>query len=44
MRWRFVPRDGTKEMTDAEMKAAPHDFLEKNLIERTAARDRRCGT
>ena len=35
MRWRFVPRDGTKEMTPEEMKAAPHDFLEKNLIERT---------
>lgn len=35
VRWRFVPRDGTKEMTTAEMKAAPHDFLEKNLIERT---------
>jgi catalase len=35
VRWRFVPRDGTKEMTAAEMKAAPHDFLEKNLIERT---------
>jgi catalase len=36
VKWRFVPRDGTKEMTAAEMKAAPHDFLEKNLIERTA--------
>ncbi len=35
VKWRFVPRDGTKEMTPAEMKAAPHDFLEKNLIERT---------
>jgi catalase len=35
VRWRFVPRDGTKEMTAAEMKAAPHDFLERNLIERT---------
>ncbi len=35
VRWRFVPRDGTKEMTAAEMKAAPRDFLEKNLIERT---------
>jgi catalase len=35
VRWRFVPRDGTKELTPAEMKAAPHDFLEKNLIERT---------
>jgi catalase len=35
VKWRFVPRDGTKEMTAAEMKAAPHDFLEKNLINRT---------
>ena len=35
VRWRFVPRDGTKELTPEEMKAAPHDFLEKNLIERT---------
>jgi catalase len=35
VRWRFVPRDGTKEMTAADMKAAAHDFLEKNLIERT---------
>jgi catalase len=35
VRWRFVPRDGTKEMSAAEMKAAPHDFLETNLIERT---------
>ena len=35
VRWRFVPRDGTKEMTPAEMKTAPHDFLEANLIERT---------
>jgi catalase len=34
VKWRFVPRDGVKEMTAAEMKAAPHDFLEKNLIER----------
>jgi catalase len=34
VKWRFVPRDGTKEMTAAEMKTAPHDFLEKNLIER----------
>jgi len=36
VRWRFVPRDGTKEMTPEEMKAAPRDFLEKNLIERTS--------
>ncbi len=35
VKWRFVPRDGTKEMTAAQVKAAPHDFLEKNLIERT---------
>ena len=35
VKWRFVPRDGTKELTAEEMKAAPHDFLEKNLIERT---------
>ena len=35
VRWRFVPRDGTKEMTAAEMKTAPRDFLEANLIERT---------
>jgi catalase len=35
VRWRFVPRDGVKELTAAEIKAAPHDFLEKNLIART---------
>jgi catalase len=35
VKWRFVTRDGTKEMTAAEMKAAPRDFLERNLIERT---------
>ena len=36
VRWRFVPRDGTKEMTAEELQAAPRDFLEKNLIARTA--------
>jgi catalase len=35
VKWRFVPRDGEQEMTAAEMKSAPRDFLEKNLIERT---------
>jgi catalase len=35
VKWRFIPRDGVKEMTAAEMKAAPHDFLEKGLIDRT---------
>ena len=35
VKWRFIPRDGTKEMSAAEMKTTPHDFLETNLIERT---------
>jgi catalase len=35
VKWRFIPRDGTTELTAEEMKAAPRDFLEKNLIERT---------
>ena len=42
VRWRFVPRGGTKEMTAAEVKAAPRDFLEKNL-ERALGKGRRCG-
>ncbi|HVO47114.1 MAG TPA: catalase family peroxidase [Steroidobacteraceae bacterium] len=36
VKWRFVPRDGVKELTRAELQAAPHDFLDKNLIARTA--------
>jgi catalase len=36
VRWRFVPRDGTRELTADEIKSAPHDFLERDLIERTA--------
>ncbi len=43
VKWRFIPRDGVKEMTAAEMKAAPHDFLEKNLIERTQKGPARVG-
>jgi catalase len=35
VKWRFVPRDGTTELSADEMKAAPRDFLEKNLVERT---------
>jgi catalase len=35
VKWRFIPRDGVKELTAAQIKAAPHDFLEKGLIERT---------
>lgn len=34
VRWQFVPEDGDKEMTDAELKSAPHDFLQQRLIER----------
>jgi catalase len=34
VRWRFVPRDGVKELSAAEMASAPHDFLESGLIER----------
>jgi catalase len=34
VRWRFVPRDGEKHLSDAEMKTLPHDFLEQRLIDR----------
>ncbi|WP_186062876.1 catalase family peroxidase [Burkholderia gladioli] len=34
VRWRFVPRDGERALTDAELAAAPHDFLEPRLMER----------
>jgi len=36
VKWRFVPRDGEKSLTDAEIKTAPHDFLEQRLIERVS--------
>ena len=29
MRWRFVPEDGEKALTDAELAQKPHDFLEE---------------
>ncbi|HEX8962163.1 MAG TPA: catalase family peroxidase, partial [Rhodocyclaceae bacterium] len=35
VRWEFVPEDGEKRLTDAQMKTASHDFLEKALIDRT---------
>ena len=35
VRWRFVPQDGEKALTDAELANAPRDFLERALIERT---------
>lgn len=34
VRWRFVPQDGEKRMSDEELASAPPDFLEKRLIER----------
>jgi catalase len=36
VRWRFVPQDGVKRLTDDELRAAPANFLEQALIERTA--------
>ncbi|MEN6587488.1 MAG: catalase family peroxidase [Sulfuricella sp.] len=35
VRWRFVPEDGVKRLTDAELKTRPANFLESALIERT---------
>ncbi len=34
VKWRFVPHDGVKELTAAQVASAPHDFLEKSLIAR----------
>jgi len=36
VKWRFVPHEGEKSLTDDELKKAPHDFLEHDLIARTA--------
>jgi catalase len=35
VRWRFVPQDGEKRMSDDELKSSPPNFLEQKLIERT---------
>jgi catalase len=35
VRWRFVPHDGEKRLSDAELKNAPKEFLEQALIDRT---------
>jgi len=35
VRWRFVPHDGEKRLTDAELKSMPPNFLEQALIDRT---------
>lgn len=34
VRWRFVPRDGEKRLSDAELKSSPANFLEQKLIDR----------
>lgn len=34
VRWRFVPEDGEKRLTDEEMKSWPANFLESALIDR----------
>lgn len=34
VRWRFVPQDGEKQLTDEALKSMPADFLEQALIER----------
>ena len=34
VKWRFVPQDGVKELTAAQVASAPHDFLERSLIDR----------
>lgn len=35
VRWRFVPQEGEKRLTDAQLMSMPHDFLEQALIART---------
>lgn len=35
VRWRFVPQDGEKRLSDDELKSAPANFLEQTLIERS---------
>jgi len=34
VKWRFVPEDGEKELTNAELTSMPRDFLEQVLIDR----------
>jgi catalase len=35
VRWRFVPQDGEKQLSSAELTSMPRDFLEHALIKRT---------
>jgi len=34
VRWRFVPKDGEAELTDAQLSSMPENFLEATLIDR----------
>jgi catalase len=34
VRWRFVPKDGEVELTDAQLASSPQHFLESKLIDR----------
>lgn len=36
VRWRFVPEDGEKSLSDEELKSLPANFLEERLIQRIA--------
>lgn len=36
VRWQFVPKDGVKGLTEAEIKAPPTEFLQQRLAERLA--------
>jgi catalase len=38
VKWRFIPRDGEKTLTTAEIAGAPHDFLEQRLIDQVSKR------
>jgi catalase len=35
VRWRFVPQDGEKQLSESELTSEPNDFLEDELIDRT---------
>ena len=35
VRWRFVPQDGEKQLSNAELKSMPPEFIEQALIART---------
>jgi catalase len=36
VRWRFAPQGGERRLTDAQLASAPRDFLERELMGRTA--------